>query len=248
MTFTPNRYCLLLSLCTLPILVCVGLAEAAESGDPSTAASDTDEGFVSMFNGRDLSGWEGRPGAWRVEDGAITGSTNGKPSPATHYLYWKNGQPADFVMRCKIKLLGGNSGIQFRSEERPNFDTFGYQADFDVEHRYTGALYQHARGNVVDRGVRAVYPPSGKPKTERFAAAKSLLEHVNDNDWNEYEVTAIGPKITLKINGRLMSEVIDHSQKHGRRDGIIALQMHRGPPMTVQFKDLRIKVLAADPE
>ena len=210
---------------------------------PSPAAKDKD-GFVSMFNGKDLTGWQGKEGAWSVVDGAITGeSTPQRPCPRSHYLYWKGGQPGDFILRCKIKLVGGNSGVQFRSKARANFDTFGYQADFDAAHRYTGALYQHARGLVVNRGFRAEIAEDGNASTKRFADPKELARKVHDKDWNDYELTAVGPKITLRINRVLMSEAVDHHKKHALKKGIIALQMHQGPPMRVQFKDLRIKIL-----
>jgi hypothetical protein len=127
--------------------------------------------FVSMFNGKDLTGWEGKPGGWRVEEGAITGeSTPEKPCRKTHYLIWKGGQPQDFVLRAKVKLSGGNSGIQFRSEARPEFDTDGYQADFDARHEWSGCLYQHRRGAVVKRGKRATISEDGSRKEEAFAS------------------------------------------------------------------------------
>ena len=225
---------------TLRLAICVPLLLAVAA--PQAVAKE-EEGFVSMFNGKDLTGWQGTEGGWVVEDGAITGeSTKERPCRRSHYLYWKGGRPGDFILRCKIKLVGGNSGIQFRSEPRPNFDTFGYQADYDAGHQYTGALYHHARGLVVNRGVRAVIAEDGKAKQERFADAKELAKKVRDNDWNDYEIIADGPKLTLRINGVLMSDVVDHHKKHASKKGIIALQMHQGPPMKVQFKDLRIKI------
>ncbi len=207
-----------------------------------TASHAQEEGFVSMFNGKDLTGWEGKPGVWRVEDGAITGeSTKENPGTTTHYLYWSGGEPGDFVMRCQIKLIGGNSGIQFRSDKRPNFDTFGYQADFDAKNQWTGCLYQHRRGAVVKRGSIADIAASGERKEKQFATVADLAKKVNDQEWNDYEIVAQGSKITLRINGELMCEVDDRDPKHARQKGIIALQMHQGPPMKVQFRKLRIK-------
>ena len=211
---------------------------------PLCAAEKCEEGFASMFNGKDLSGWEGLPGAWRVENGAIVGqSTPADPCQRTHYLYWTGGKPADFIFRCDIKLQGGNSGIQFRSEKRPKFDTFGYQADFDAKHVYSGALYQHKRGKVVDRGVRAVIAADGSRTEERFAGADELLKKINDGQWNEYEIVARGNTVTLSLNGVRMCEVVDNHKELACRKGIIAVQMHKGPPMKVQFRNLRIKML-----
>ena len=123
-------------------------------GAAALGADEREEGFVPMFNGKDLTGWEGAPGWWDVRDGAIySESTPEKPS-RTHYLYWKGGEPANFELRCRYRVsgAGGNSGIQFRSERRPNFDAWGYQADLDTDHAYTGFLYQHGRGLVAGLG------------------------------------------------------------------------------------------------
>ena len=209
----------------------------------TTFAADED-GFVSMFNGKDLTGWEGIPGAWLVEDGAITGeSTKEKPCEKSHYLYYTAAEPGDFILRCEIKLVGGNSGIQFRSQKRPNFDTDGYQADFDATNQWTGCLYQHKRGAVVLRGNKATIAKDGKRDEKELAAVAELAKKIKDSDWNAYEIIAIGSKIALKLNDELMCEVQDNDAKLACKKGVIALQMHQGPPMKVQFRNLRIKVL-----
>jgi len=110
-------------------------------------SAEKEKGFVSMFNGKDLTGWEGKPGGWWVEDGTLTSqSTEENPCIKHHYLYWKGGEPADFILRFKYKLVGGNSGVQIRSETRPNWDTWGYQADMEAGKQWTGCLFQHQRG------------------------------------------------------------------------------------------------------
>ena len=211
---------------------------------PIARAAD-EEGFVPMFNGKDLTGWEGKTGGWWVEDGAITSqSTKEKPCLKCHYLYWQGGEPADFVLRFKYKLIGGNSGLQFRSERRPNYDTWGYQADMEAGTQWTGCLFQHERGGVVMRGKRAVIAEDGQRQEEEFAVGSDLQKLVKPDDWNDYEVVAEGNHITLRINGALMCEVDDRDTKLACHKGIIALQMHPGPPMKVQFKNLRIKVLS----
>lgn len=208
------------------------------------AAAEPENGFVSMFNGEDLSGWEGKPGGWWIEDGAITSeSTPEKPCIKHHYLYWRGGQPGDFVLRFKFKLVGGNSGVQFRSEPRPEFDTWGYQADMDAENQWIGCLFQHDRGGVVMRGFKATIAEDGTRTEEAFADPAELLKAIHIGDWNEYEVVAEGNHISLSINGTLMCEVEDKDAQYSRAKGLIALQMHPGPPMKVQFKDLRIQVM-----
>lgn len=203
-----------------------------------------EEGFVSMFNGEDLSGWEGKPGGWWVEDGTITSeSTAEKPCKKHHYLFWQGGEPEDFVLRFEYKVVGGNSGVQIRSETRPEFDAWGYQADLEAGEQWTGCLFQHDRGAVVERGNKAVIMPDGSRTDERFASSEELQAAVHQDDWNTYEVEARGSVIRLRVNQTLMCVVDDRDEKMSRAKGHIALQMHPGPPMKVQFRNLRIKVL-----
>jgi len=205
---------------------------------------ESEEGFVPMFNGKDLAGWEGQPGWWHVEDGAITAeSTPAKPCTKCNYLMWRGGKPGDFEMRCSYKLVGGNSGIQIRSRELPDWDTFGYQADMEAGDQWTGALFEHERGGIAMRGEKVEIDKDGRKHVTRIGDPKELGKHVKKNDWNHYRVIARGPEITLEINGVVMSQAIDHQEGKAARSGIIALQMHPGPPMKVQFKDLRIKCL-----
>ncbi|MCC6143671.1 MAG: DUF1080 domain-containing protein [Candidatus Hydrogenedentes bacterium] len=209
-------------------------------------AAPGEEGFVSMFNGKDLSGWDGKPGGWWVEDGALTSENPAdKPIPKHHYLFWEGGTPGDFILRFQFKLEGGNSGVQIRSERRPDYDVWGYQADMDEAGDYTGCLYQHDRGVVVLRGMKTTIHEDGTRTEEQVADPAELLKVVKPHEWNEYEVTADGPHLTLSINGKLMCEAWDHDKTYSRKEGVIALQMHPGPPMKVQYKDLRIKLLNA---
>lgn len=209
-----------------------------------TIAAEEEEGFVSMFNGRDLSGWEGKEGGWWVEDGAITSqSTKEKPCVKHHYLMWRGGQPADFELRLCYRVVGGNSGIQFRSKELPNWDTNGYQADLEAGQQWSGALFQHRRGGVAMRGEKAVIKEDGSKEVERIGDTAELQKKIKANDWNEYHIIARGPELILKINDVVMSHAIDRDRKQACHKGVIALQMHPGPPMEVQFRNLRIKVL-----
>lgn len=206
------------------------------------AATPLEEGFTSMFNGRDLAGWEGRPGWWRVEDGAITSqSTLEKPCDRAHYLMWRGGRPGDFELRLEYRLVGGNSGIQFRSREVPEWDTSGYQADMEDADQWTGCLFEHTRGGVSMRGERTVIDPDGTKHVTSLGDPKALLAQVRKQEWNEYRIVARGAEISLAINGVVMCEVVDRQTGVAARDGVIALQMHPGPPMKVQFRNLRIR-------
>ena len=209
------------------------------------AKSKADDGFASMFNGKDLTGWEGDSSWWKVQGGILVAeSTPKKPCRRSHYLYWKGGEPANFEMRATYRISGqANSGIQFRSKRRPHWDTWGYQADLDSAGQYTGCLYQHERGLVAQRGQRVHIDAEGKKTISSVGNSAKLLKAVKPDDWNEYRILAEGRSITLWINGVLMCQVEDHQEKFALPRGIIALQMHQGPPMKVEFKDLRIRII-----
>ena len=216
--------------------------------DEAPPADDDRAGFVSLFNGKDLTGWDAKPNWWYVEDGAITSqTTREKPCKKCNYLIWKGGKPGDFELRLKYKLVGGNSGIQFRSQRREDWDTFGYQADMDAAGTWTGCVFAHARGKVAGRGTRTVIDEKGKKTVTQIGDPAKLLKHVKLNDWNEYRIIAKGPKMTLMINGVVMCEAVDHQKGKAALDGIIALQVHPGPPMKVQFKDILLKKLTPHP-
>lgn len=209
-------------------------------------ASEAEDGFTSMFNGKDLTDWDGKPGWWYVEDGAITSQTTPeKPCKKCNYLIWKGGAPGDFELRLKYRIGGGNSGIQIRSRQIPDWDTRGYQADIDAAGQWAGALFQHARGGVAMRGEKVEIAEDGQKQVTSIGDSADLMKHIKKDDWNDYCIVARGSEITLNINGVVMSQAIDNEKGKCLRDGIIGLQIHPGPPMKIQFKDLRIKILDA---
>jgi hypothetical protein len=224
----------------LILILCLSVAGVPQG---ASGADDIEEGFVSIFTGKDLTGWDGQPGWWRVEDGAITAeSTAERPCKKHTYLIWRGGKPGDFELRLEFRLVGGNSGIQFRSREEPHWDTNGYQADMDAAGEWTGALFEHNRGGIAMRGQRVVIEEDGTRHVSQLGDPAKLLQKVNTNDWNEYRIVAQAERVLLEINGVLMSEAIDRQQRQAARSGIIALQMHPGPPMKVQFRNLRIRI------
>ncbi|MDR0611809.1 MAG: DUF1080 domain-containing protein [Planctomycetaceae bacterium] len=231
---------MMLAFC-FPVLV------AAQVSDEEKA-----EGFVSIFNGNDLSGWEGNPDIWRVQDGSIVGQTTSEgPAKLTHntFLIWKDGNVDHFVFRADIKLTpGGNSGFQYRSQVTPNDKPYrvnGYQADFDGSHAHSGILYGEGFGGILcERGLETVIEANQKPRTvRRFAENDALKKELKVNDWNSYEITAQNFTFTHKINGQIMSITTDNDKAHRRESGIFAIQSHVGPPMKVEIKNLRLKRL-----
>jgi hypothetical protein len=206
-------------------------------------AADVEEGFTPIFNGKDLTGWEGEPGWWTVEDGALTAqSTPEKPCKQCNYLVWKGGQPASFELTCDFKLsASANSGVQIRSQTRPNWDTYGYQADMTGDGNLVGYVYHHKRGLIAARGEKVTIDADGKKEVRKIGDSAELLKNFKKEDWNQYRIICRGPDITLYVNGVLMCQITDKDASTAAKSGIIALQMHPGPPMKVQFKNIRIK-------
>jgi len=225
----------------------LGMIIPLYAGEPVGA----EKGFTPMFNGKDLTGWEGVPGYWSVEDGAITGiNTAEKPLKNATYLFWNGGKPADFELRAMFRFVSphGNSGIDFRSRRLPPWDIKGYQADMETGRNYTGCLYDcNQRGIITRRGQKLVIDEKGRLEITTFAKAAELQKIIKANDWNEYAIIAQGQEIILKINGVVMTHTIDRERRKASAEGIIALQLHPGPPMKVQFKNIRINNKTAQP-
>ncbi len=217
-----------------PLLLPLLLAFA---GDPPITAPVA----VDLFNGRDLTGWEGLPGWWSVQDGAITAeSTPEKPCERGHYLFWRGGAPGDFELEAEYRLRGGNSGIQFRSREIEGFDLRGYQADCEEGDQWTGCLFEHDRGGVAMRGEDVTIAEDGTRTVRPLGDPAELLKAVRKEGWNTYVIVARGPEITLSINGVRMCHVVDRQRGKAAARGVIALQMHPGPPMKVEFRKIRL--------
>lgn len=210
----------------------------------------------SLFNGKDLDGWEGAPGLWSVEDGAITGRTTAdKKTAANTFLIWKGGEPGDFVLTLKFKMKPGdeknyvNSGIQFRSRvvDPAKWVVGGYQADFEYGPTYSGILYEEkGRGILAQRGqeVRLTQGETpAKPKIEvtgKTGESAAIQAAIKKDDWNEYRIVAKGNRVEQFINGTPTVVVVDETAE-APKSGVIALQLHAGPPMEVQFKDIVLK-------
>ncbi|MDB4028522.1 DUF1080 domain-containing protein [Flavobacteriaceae bacterium] len=201
-----------------------------------------------LFNGKDLTGWDGKPGWWTVEDGALTSeSTAEKVCHKANYLVWTGGEPADFELNLDFKLSPNanksNSGVQIRSERRPDWDTFGYQADMTATGHLTGFVYHHSRGLIAARGEKVNITTAGKREVQKLGDSEQLNAAFQPGEWNHYRILCAGPKITLYINDVLVCEFTDNDPQQARAKGIIALQMHPGPPMKVQFKNIVLKTL-----
>lgn len=202
----------------------------------------------SIFNGKDLTGWEGDPAIWSVEDGAIVGRlTAEKPIDHNTFLIWQGGQLGDFRLRLEYRIEGGNSGVQYRSRviDPAKWIIGGYQADIVDGPEYTGILYDERgdRGILAKRGERVKIGPDGQRESTSFADAAELQKSIHTDDWNTYVIAARGPRLRHKINGKLMCEVIDREREKSAASGVLALQVHQGPPMTVRFRNIQLERL-----
>ena len=206
-------------------------------------ASESEDGFKSIFNGKDLTGWDGDPRLWSARDGVMTGQTTAEnPTKQNTFLIWRDGEVDDFELRLSFRIPSGNSGVQYRSREMSNWRVGGYQADMEAGPNWTGGFYEErGRGILAIRGQKTVIAANGEKTTEEFGKTEDLLKYIKKDDWNELVIIARGLHLTHKVNGRLMCEVIDNETAKGAPSGILAFQVHAGPPMMVQFKDIRLK-------
>jgi hypothetical protein len=202
--------------------------------------------FQDLFDGKSLNGWEGNINFWSVKDGAITGQTTAEnPTKGNTFLIWKAGEVKDFELRLQFRIVGGNSGIQYRSIDKGNHVVNGYQADIDSSDKYIGILYEEGgRGILAERGQKVEIGADGKKNvTGTTGDSKEIAAAVKKEDWNEYVVIAKGNHLTQSINGHTTVDVTDNASGKAKDSGILALQLHAGPPMTVQFKNIKFKEL-----
>ncbi len=206
---------------------------------------------VDLFDGKTFDGWNAPDMSfWSVEDGAITAtSTRENPCKKNQFLVWQRGEIDDFVLRLKFRVEGGpkaNSGIQVRSQVLEDGHAVGYQVDIaHPDAPYLGAVYdEHGRKMLASRGEKTTVQSDGSMVKEPVGeSAEKAFESYRLGEWNEYEITGKGDRISVRLNGHLTSEVIDLQESERELSGVLALQLHSGPPMKVQFKDIVLESL-----
>lgn len=228
------------------LLLLGGLAAGCHSLQPGPAR----DGFESLFDGRTLDGWRGQDMSfWSIEDGAITGTIAPDHAPELNqYLVWQGGLLDDFELKLTFRMRSTNSplvngGFQFRSRRLPNGDVAGYQVDNNYGQPWKARLYdEFGRHNLALQGERTVFDREGGKHTGPLplepGAADFRLE-----EWHEYHLIAQGRNLALRVNGKPIAEVTDNDDDSFEPLGLLALQLHTGPPMKVQFKDIRLKRL-----
>jgi Domain of Unknown Function (DUF1080) len=203
----------------------------------------------SIFNGKDLTDWEGDPKYWTVEDGALTGTTDGTLK-ANSFIVWRGGMVNNFEMRVKVKITqGGNSGLQYRSVPVPGAGPYvltGYQCDIvTTKDEYDGMLYdERGRRILAQSGTRVVIDPNNE---KWIVGSVGPIKHFPAGEWHEYHVIVRGNHHQHFIDGHKTIEVFDHDAKGRRLEGLLGVQVHVGPAMKVQFKDWRLKDLPEAP-
>ena len=205
---------------------------------------ETDPDFQPIFNGKDLTGWDGNPKTWHVEDGAICCS--GKAGNT--WLIWRGGELENFELRLQFRHLSGNSGVQVRSIEDKQWSVVGYQAE--VAAQANMGLWHHSqapesyRFSLSNAGENGHISKDGVKKLTRFAPADKVRKAFRPGEWNEMVIVGRGPRLTQTVNGVVLSELVDLDGKHARSKGLLAFQDH-GNGTVVQFRNIRLKHLPA---
>lgn len=210
--------------------------------------SDDTTGFQSLFDGKTLKGWEGDTSFWRAEGGAIVGQTTAEnPLKSNTFLIWRGGKPKDFELKLEYRIDNTNSGIQYRSAELPDAGKFvlkGYQADIDSENRFTGQIYEErGRGFLALRGQFTHIADGKKPRVTGSLGEGDALAQLISKDWNKLHIIARGNTLIQVLNGHVMSVVIDDDVQNRALEGLLGIQIHVGPPMKIELRNLWLKTL-----
>lgn len=216
----------------------------------TSRSADDNVGFVSIFDGKTLTGWDGDPKFWRAEAGAIVGeSTPDNPVSRNTFLIWRGGIVKDFELKAEFRLSGANSGIQYRSHEMPQVGPWvlgGYQADMDANNQYTGGMAEERgrRNSMVQRGEMIRVTEDGAYKLMGTVAdPNEVAQGFVLNGWNTYHIIAKGNLMIQILNGRVSMIMIDEAETARAMEGVLGLQMHVGPPFKVEYRNLLYRQL-----
>lgn len=225
-------------------------ATAQQRGWP--VATNDGSGFVPIFDGETLAGWEGDPQYWRVENGALVGEvTPTNLLKVNSFIVWRGGETRDFELKVEYRISAkGNSGINYRSVMATNFGPWamrGYQADIDGKNQYTGQNYEEkGRTFLALRGQVTRQVNNQLPQIiGSLGTTNELLSAIKTDDWNEYHLIVTGNTLTHILNGRVMSMVIDEDTANRKFDGLLGVQVHVGPPMKIEYRNFRLKKMDA---
>ena len=240
----------------LTALVAVSLSAVSAGGDVAKTAPDEPQDMVSIFNGKDLAGWDGDPDLWSVRDGVIHGeTTEAKSAKGNTFILWKDGVTKDFELRLSFRCNAtNNSGIQYRSKHvtdgvKNNWVVRGYQHELRNETdvpNVSGFMYDEGgkRGRICLVGEKATWETDGKKIVSADlidpAGWKKLFRL---DDWNDVIIIAKGNHVRHYMNGTLILDFTDNDPKLALTEGVLALQLHAGKPMWTEFREIWIKEL-----
>ncbi len=233
----------------LAVVVSIPVLAADESQENLTQRKDV---CVSIFNGKDLTGWDGAQGLWRVVDGLLVGETS-EEIPLSHhsYLIWRDGEVEDFELRLKFRLTGrrGNSGVQYRSRDLGDHDVAGYQYNMPATRVGATAVLEEMKngrgGHLAEIGQRVRLLPGGERKViGSTGEADQINASYQRGDWNDLTIRAEGHRIRHWLNGHLAVDAIDEEKEKFSARGLLAFQLHSGPPMKIELKQIRLQTLA----
>jgi 3-keto-disaccharide hydrolase len=220
---------------------------------PAPLAMADHTGFESIFDGASMKGWDGDPAFWHAANGVLTGQSSAEnPVKQNTFVIWRGGAPKDFELKLEYRLSATNSGVQIRSVQLPagpdigKWVMKGYQADIDADNQYTGQIYEErGRGFLAMRGQATYIPDDGHPKIigNLQQTPDELKALIKTGDWNQIHLIARGSTIIQILNGAVTSLVVDEDMKNRQLGGLIGFQMHVGPPMTVEFRNIWLKSL-----
>jgi hypothetical protein len=233
-------------------VVTLVLAVAAFAADTPKTAPAEPAGMKSLFNGKDLSGWDGDPKLWSVKDGVIHGeTTETNPASGNTFLIWKDGKVKDFDLRLSFRCTStNNSGIQYRSKHftdgkaRNAWVVKGYQHELRNETKLpsvSGFIYDEGgkRGRTCLVGEQATWTDGKKNVTGTLIDQAGFEKLFKLDEWNDVVIIGKGNRIQHYLNGTLILDFTDDPQI-ALTEGILALQLHAGKPMWAEFKNVRL--------
>ena len=218
-------------------------------GQKFPVEQEADSGFVSIFDGKTLKGWTGDPVYWKVENGTMVGEITPETIVKENtFIIYDKPIEGDFELKVQFKVSDeGNSGINYRSEriEGEPFAQRGYQSDIDGKNKWTGQNYEEkGRQFLALRGQITRIEKDGKPNVIGYTGdGENLISHIKSDDWNECHLIIRGNEMIHSVNKQIMSMVIDDDVENRKFGGLIGVQVHAGPPMTIEYKEFRIKKL-----
>ena len=213
---------------------------------PDAMVVDEHAGFESIFDGT-LKNWDGDPKIWRAEDNSIIGETSKDNALKINtFIIYRGDKPKDFELKMEFRMNSTNSGIQYRSVELPEVGKWvlkGYQADMDFVNTFTGMLYEErGRGIMALRGQMTYTEPGKNARViGQLQGGDELKGYIKINGWNQFHVIARGNLLVHVLNGHVTSVMIDDDTEKRTLEGLIGLQMHVGPPMKVEFRNIFLK-------